>query len=125
MKPILIAAVTIVNLALVFYTIGIVKEQRCRRVTPGVLAFLTAAVLFDIAATTCMILGSRRLITPHGFLGYSALLAMLADTVMLWRHHRRCGSGTVPPGLHLYSRFAYIWWLVAYLTGAVMVAMSR
>ena len=126
MNPILLAAVLIVQLALLFYTVGIVLEQRKRRVTRGVLGFLTAGVVFDIAATACMILGSERsLWTAHGFLGYSALAAMLVDTVRIWGHWRRKGDAEVPRGLHLYSRFAYLWWVVAYITGAALVAMSR
>lgn len=126
MNPILIAAVLIVQFALLCYTVGIVLEQRKRRVTAGVLGFLTAGVVFDVVATTCMILGSKRsLWTPHGFLGYSALAAMLVDTARIWGHRRRHGDGEVPKGLHLYSRFAYLWWVLAYITGAALVAMSH
>jgi len=126
LNPVLLAAVVIVQLALACYTIGIVLEQRGRRATPRVLGFLTLGVVFDVTATACMILGTERsLWTAHGFLGYSALAAMLADTTLVWRHHRRAGEAEVPKGLHLYSRFAYLWWVVAYITGAALVAMSR
>lgn len=126
MNPILRAGVIIVNLALLSYSIGIIREQRRRQVTPGILAFLTVGVGFDVIATTCMILGtSRSLFTLHGFLGYSALAAMLTDTVLVWRQYRRHGSGSVPRGLHLYSRYAYSWWVVAYVTGAALVMASR
>ncbi|MGB5753132.1 MAG: hypothetical protein WBN87_09745, partial [Thermoanaerobaculia bacterium] len=70
MSPILMAGTLIVNLALVFYTIGIVSEQRSHRITKRVLVFLTAGVTFDIIATACMITGSSKgPFTAHGLLG--------------------------------------------------------
>jgi hypothetical protein len=126
MNPILLAGVVIVNLALLAYTAGIVLEQRRRVVTRGALAFLVAGVVFDVAATLCMILGTERsLWTLHGLLGYSALAVMVTDTILIGRHRRREGDGLVPRGLHLYSRLAYAWWVIAYVTGALLVAMSR
>jgi hypothetical protein len=126
MNPILMAGVVIVQLALLSYTVGVVLEQRGRRVTPVVLAFLTAGVVFDITATACMMFGTTKsLWTLHGILGYSALAAMLVDTVRIWRHRLRAGEAEVPKGLHLFSRYAYLWWVVAYITGAALVAMSR
>jgi hypothetical protein len=125
-KPILAAAVVVVQLALISYSVGVVQLQRRRRASPGVLGFLTAGVAFDVAATTCMILGTERgPFTLHGILGYTALAAMLVDTLLVWRHRRRCGASSVPRPLHLYSRAAYAWWVVAYVTGAALVAMSR
>jgi len=126
MNPILMAGVVIVNLALLCYTGGIVIEQRGRRVTTLVLAFLTVGVVFDVTATACMMLGTTQsLWTLHGILGYSALAVMVVDTVRIWRHRRRAGGAEVPRGLHLFSRYAYLWWIVAYVTGAALVAMSR
>jgi hypothetical protein len=126
-NPILLAAVVLVHIALLSYTVGIVLEQRGRRVTGPVRAWLATGVTFDVIATACMILGTERsLFTLHGLLGYSALAVMLVDTVLIWRFAARHGASVeVPRGLHLYSRLAYGWWLVAYVTGAALVAMSR
>ena len=126
MNPTLMAAVIIVQFALVSYTIGIAVEQRKRVVTRVVLTFLTIGVGFDVIATACMILGSERSPwTLHGILGYSALAAMLVDTVRVWRFRGASGGAQVPAGLHLYSRYAYLWWVLAYITGAVLVAMAH
>lgn len=127
MSPILIAGTIIVNFALLAYTIAIVSEQRKQRITNFVLTFLTTGVLLDITATVCMIAGSTHsAITLHGMLGYSALLAMLVDCVLLWRHRQTQGvEAQVARTLHLYSRYAYIWWIVAYITGAVLVAVRH
>ncbi len=126
MSPILIAGTTIVNLALIAYSVGIITEQRKHRVTRTVLWFLTVGVVFDIIATACMIIGSSNSpFTVHGILGYSSLAAMLLETSLAWRQRLRNGEAKVSRGLHLYSRIAYIWWVLAYLTGALLVFVSR
>jgi uncharacterized repeat protein (TIGR03987 family) len=125
LSPILLTGTIIVNLALIFYTIGIVLEQRRHKVTQKVLTFLSLGVLFDIIATVCMIIGSPNSpFSLHGLLGYSSLTAMLIETVLAWRHRVRSGEAEVSRCLHLYSRIAYIWWVLAYVTGALLV-MSR
>ncbi len=126
MKPVLIAGITIVNLALLFYSIAIISEQRGHKVTRKVLSFLTVGVVFDIVATVCMIIGSENSpFSLHGILGYSSLTGMLIDCVLIWRHSLQNGEKEVPKGLHLYSRLAYIWWIFAYITGAIIVASNR
>ena len=122
MAPILIAGTTIVNLALIFYSIGTVTEQRRHQVTPRVLFFLTTGVVFDITATICMIVGSTKSpFSLHGILGYSSLAGMTIETILAWRHRLQRNDSEVGKGLHLYSRLAYIWWVLAYVTGAVLV----
>ena len=126
MKPIIIVAVTIVNLALISYTIGIIAEQRSHRVTATALRFLRFGVVFDIVATTLMVIGSGSgPFTLHGLLGFSSLGAMLVETWLAWRHRSRFGDDIVPGWLHTYSRVAYSWWLVAYVTGAYLVMSGR
>ena len=126
MQPITIFAVTVVNLALVAYGVGIVAEQRSHRVTARALFWLRLGVVLDVVATTAMILGSSSgPFTAHGFVGYSALAVMVVETSLAWRHRARHGDGEVPRWLHLYSRFAYGWWVVAYFTGAWLVMRNR
>ena len=125
MSPILMAGTAIVHLALICYTIGIFTEQRQRRVTKRVLTFLTVGVIFDVVATGCMIAGSSSgPFTAHGLLGFSSLAAMLLETGFAWKHRSRFEDGEVPTWLHRYSRLAYTWWVVAYITGAFLV-MSK
>ena len=125
MNPVLLTGTIIVNLALIFYTVGIFIEQRSRRVSSKVVTFLTAGVIFDLVATGCMIAGSSRgPFTAHGLLGFSSLAAMLLETGFAWRHRLRQGESEVPSWLHRYSRLAYGWWIVAYVTGAILV-MSK
>ncbi len=126
MQPILIAGTSIVIVALLCYSLGIITEQRKHRVTRFVLTALTIGALCDITATICMILGSTNpWYTLHGLLGYSSLAAMLTDTVLLWRHRLANGDAPVGRGLHLYSRVAYVWWVLAFITGGLLVAVNR
>jgi len=125
MNTLSIIGATIVTLALISYSIGIITEQVKKKIIPRVLIFITLGVVLDITATAFMILGSKNSpFTPHGFIGYSALLLMLIELVRIWRAYNKLGMGAdVPKGVHLYSRYAYIWWVVAYITGS-LIAMT-
>lgn len=117
----------VVIVALLFYSIGFSKEQKKKLVTSRVLLFFTLGVVFDISATTLMILGSTQGgITLHGLIGYSSLLGMSIDTFLLWRHNLKQGKDKlVGKSLHLYSRIAYSWWVIAFITGGVLVALRH
>ena len=124
MNPTIVKAVIVVTFALVFYSIGVILEQRRSRITRAVLAFLAIGVTLDITSTVLMILGSSH-ITIHGFIGWSALAAMLTDAVLIWRHWTRQKDGVVSRGLNLYTRYAYSWWVVAYIAGAVIASTLK
>jgi hypothetical protein len=126
MKPILILATTIVNLALVCYSIAIITEQVRHRISSRVMIFITAGLVFDITATILMIIGSENpAFTLHGLLGYSSLTGMLIDAILLWNLKIRNGlKSKVPRSLHLYTRAAYSWWILAYITGALIVLLK-
>jgi hypothetical protein len=117
LNPTLINGMAVVTLALICYSVAIVTEQKKKVINTRILAFLTSGIILDISATVLMIVGSSHIpITLHGFIGYSALLAMLIDTILIWLvriNHKK----TVSPKLHLYTRIAYIWWVFAYFAG--------
>ena len=117
----------VVTIALVFYSIGFSKERKRKLADNRVLLFYTIGVCLDISATILMIIGSSKgMMTVHGMIGYSSLLGMLTDTILLWRHNLRNGSETVVTRvLHLYSRIAFTWWIIAYITGGLLVALSK
>jgi uncharacterized membrane protein len=125
MNPLSRTGATIVVFALLSYTVAVVAEQRRRRLAPRVLLFLTIGVLLDVTATAFMILGSSKgAFTLHGVLGYSSLAAMIVDTLLVWRLAASRGAeAAVPRGLHLYTRAAYLWWVAAFITGGLLVAM--
>jgi len=113
----------IVFLALASYAIGTIIEQRRRVITNNVLIFISAGIVFDIIATIFMILGtSNSLFSLHGIIGYSSLLAMIIDALLLWRFRLKFGAvEEVNYSLHLYSRFAFLWWVIAFITGLLLV----
>jgi len=116
----------IVVLALIAYSIAILTEQKTHRVSNRVLIFITLGIILDITATAFMILGSGNTpFTLHGFIGYSSLGAMLIDTVLIWGHRLKTGATEkVSKRLHLYSRYAYIWWIIAFITGGLLVMVK-
>ncbi|MFC1931864.1 hypothetical protein ACFLXJ_06675 [Chloroflexota bacterium] len=121
MNPVIIRAVVVVTFALIFYSVAVITEQRKAVVTKQILFFLTGGVLLDISSTVLMIIGSTNIpLTVHGCIGYSALLVMLTDAILIWKHWINNGINTIPRRIHLYTRIAYGWWVIAYIVGAVM-----
>ncbi len=121
MNDVLVRAVIVVTVALACYAVGAITEQRKRIVTRTVLIFLTAGVLLDISSTALMIAGSGNIpITAHGMIGYSALVVMLIDAILIWRHRIKHGITKVPKRLHMYTRYAFSWWVIAYIAGAII-----
>jgi hypothetical protein len=116
---------TVVVFALAAYSVAIITEQRKRTLSKMVLTFLMLGVCLDAVATTFMILGSAKgAFTLHGVIGYSSLAAMFTDAVLMWRLKSKLGlNSTVPRKLHLYSRYAYLWWVMAFITGGLLVAL--
>ncbi len=126
MDPILKTGTIIVNFALLSYTIAVISQYRSRKINKILLGFLTAGVLLDIIATAFMIIGSTNSpFTLHGFLGYSALLGMLIDMYLMWKVKTKNGMGhKINNKLHSYSLIAYSWWVIAYISGAVIIMMK-
>ena len=127
MNKLVMVGSTIVFFALLFYSIGIFTEQKHKKVLSRVLLFLTLGIIFDITATAFMIAGSSKgLFTLHGFIGYTSLSGMLIDNILIWKLRLKNGIGTgVPDAIHKYSRYAYIWWVGAFITGGLLVAVSK
>lgn len=109
----------IVTLALIFYSIGVITEQRRRIISANVLRFITLGLACDISGTVCMIIGAQKIVTLHGAIGYSALLAMLIDIFLLYRAKTK-REGFPSKKLHLYTLIAYLWWVIVYISGCVM-----
>jgi len=122
MNTLLLVGSIVVFLALTSYSIAIITEQIKRKISNRVLIFLTLGISLDIIATLCMIIGSPNSpFTIHGFIGYSALAVMLIDAIAIWNFKLKNDSeAVVGKKLHLYSLFAYLWWVVAFITGAVL-----
>jgi len=117
---------SVVVFALLSYAIGVITEQRTSIISKKVIAFLTLGVCLDITATIFMIVGSNKGgFTLHGFIGYSSLLGMLLDAILMWIRVIKNGLNIeVPKSLHLFSRYAFIWWVLAFITGGLLVLLK-
>ena len=124
MKPILLAGISIVHLALLSYATAIVIQSRKKAITRYVLFFLTLGIILDLSATICMVIGSGKVISLHGMIGYSSLAGMLADTIISYLNVRRNGLNSVLSQKFIrWSQAAFSYWVVAYITGAILVMM--
>ena len=126
-EMVIVVGVIFIHIALVLYSIFIYKERKYRRATNGVVGFITAAVLFDISATICMMLGTvENWLTLHGVLGYTAVVVMITDAFFIWKH--RIKHGTEVPfsdTLNRNSKLGYILWLVAFGTGELLAVINH
>ncbi len=126
METIIVVGIVFVHMALLLYTIFIIQEFKIAKATTSILSYLTTAVIFDLIATTCMMIGTTNTyFTFHGIMGYIGLLFMIIDAVLIWKHRIANGAEVVfSKGLNLYSKLAYTWWVIAFITG-VVISMQR
>lgn len=113
----------IITLSLLSYGIGSIAVVRFKIVTPGILVFLTLGVLLDFVAVTMMVVNSEKSIfSLHGILGYTAMLTMLVNMILVWRCYFKSGFDSVISNpLITYTKIAYVWWLIVYITGSILV----
>lgn len=118
---------TIVVLALISYSVGVISEQRTKILSKKAVFMITLGVILDITATIYMIIGSSKSgITLHGVIGYSSLAGMLLDSIFIWNRVLKTSFNTeVPLKLHRYTRYAYLWWVTAFITGGLLVFLER
>lgn len=126
MKLISLVGAFVITLALLFYGAGSVSLQRFRKVSKGVLWFISIGLFFDIIAIVCMVVGSRNSsYAYHAILGVLASLAMLVNLILVLMVYKKGGlDASINKSLYLYSRFAYGWWLVTYITGFLLVILN-
>ena len=119
------AGIYIVNLALISYTIAIIIQRRRKLMTRNVLIFLTLGIIFDINSTLCMIIGAGHILTVHGVIGYTSLAGMVADTVYSYSLVKKSGiNAAVSAGFNRWSGIAWLYWIMAYITGVIIVAVK-
>lgn len=125
MNNTLIAGTVVVNMALVFYTISFIVFSRTHGLSRKLLTIFSLGLFFDVLATTLMIIGSTNSpFTLHGFIGYSALLTMFIEGYILWKFYYRNGFSNVQSvSIKRYTIFSYIWWVCAYISGAIIAVV--
>ncbi len=113
---------TVVLLALVFYTLGFVNERKIKTAGKTVLLFYTLGLVMDVTATGLMIKGATHLFSIHGLIGYTSLTGMIVEVISLWRFKIKKGMQQYfPQWLHRLSVYTYSWWIIAFVTGLVLV----
>ena len=126
MAKVTVFGIFFVHIALILYTLFIIFESKKQKTTKLVLGLITLAVIFDIIATICMMIGTTRTyFTFHGIMGYLGLSLMIIDAVLLWKYKLKYGIETIiSKSLNSFTKIAYSWWMVAYITG-VLVSIFR
>ena len=127
MNTCLLFGISIVNIALLLYTSAFVIARRKKIVSKLFYSVLLAGVFFDISATTLMIIGSSHgPLTLHGIIGYSSLGAMITEAVNYFLFVRKNGFGTSfsKKSLKVFT-FVFIYWVLAYITGSVLVMLRN
>lgn len=114
-------AVISINLALVFYTIGVWSEKKQGILKFWHLVMFCFGLLFDTVGTTLMsrISGTMLKATLHGITGLSALLLMLfhvlwAITVLAKNNEK------MKIEFHRFSIMVWAIWLIPFISGAIM-----
>lgn len=127
MPSVIVAGVILIHIALILYSVFFYKEHKYKRATTGLLIFITIAVMFDLSATICMMMGTaKEYFTLHGILGYTALTVMIIDAIFIWKHRINNGSETpFSVNLNRYSVFAYILWIIAFATGEYLAIINH
>lgn len=109
-------AVIIINLALVFYSIGVWSERIAGRLKSWHLAFFWLGLVFDTWGTGLMVEFAGGLtFDVHGITGVAAIVLMLVHavwaTVVLVRKDE-----AMILRFHRFSVFVWVIWLVPYLS---------
>lgn len=123
MEPIAVVGAFIITLSLLTYGIGSITLIRFKIIGSIALVFLTIGVILDVSAIVLMMIGAKGTpFTLHGFIGYLAFLIMLIDTIWVWVSYFKNGiDSRVSNKLFTFAKYAYLCWVIAYLTGSLIV----
>lgn len=127
MNQISIIGAFIITLSLLAYGIGSITLFRFKIVSIVVLIFLTTGLIFDATAIVFMVIGAQGTpFTLHGFVGYLAFFVMLIDAICFWVVYFKNGiDSPVSKKLLRYAKYAYLYWVFAYITGSLIVLWRR
>lgn len=121
MTGVVLWSTVLINLALVFYSIGVWSERVSRYLKPWHVAMFWTGLVFDIAGTVAMemIRPGFDWMSMHTITGQLALWLMLGHAVWATRTIR-AGDESALTRFHRYSLMVWAFWLVPYLGGAVL-----
>lgn len=121
----LIYAIVFINLALVFYTIGVWSEKKQGVLKKWHTAIFYVGLIFDTLGTTVMskIAGKGFELNFHGITGLLAIILMLFHaawaTAVLVK-----GDEKSKANFHKFSIVVWVIWLIPFLSGAIF-GMTR
>ena len=121
MSGITLWSTILINLAFLFYTIGVWAERLSRFLKPWHVVMFWCGLAFDISGTIAMemIRPGFDWLSLHTITGQLALWLMLAHAIWAtWTILR--GTDAAKRSFHKYSLFVWLFWLVPYLGGAVL-----
>jgi uncharacterized repeat protein (TIGR03987 family) len=116
---VLIYAVVFINLALLFYTIGVWGEKKQRKLKRWHLYVFWAGLIFDTLGTTFMSLIANDVISfnLHSLTGLFAILLMLFHVIwasyVLIRNNEQ-----MKVNFHKFSLLVWMIWLIPFFSGA-------
>ena len=113
----LVFSIVLVNLALIIYTISILNEFRRKTLFPWHVVMFSIGLICDAFGTFIMyrIGGSALPVGLHGYLGYTALLLMLINTIgsiLILKKYKRLINQ-----FYKFSMLAWVVWIVSYVAG--------
>ncbi len=121
----LIISTILINLALLFYSIGVWAERIAHYLKKWHLVAFWAGFIFDVSGTYAMsklATGPFNLMALHTLTGQIALWLMLAHAI--WATYVvRKGSKKKRTDFHRYSLIVWLIWLVPYFGGMIMGMM--
>ncbi|WP_055668998.1 HsmA family protein [Desnuesiella massiliensis] len=118
-------AVIFINLALVFYTIGVWSEKKSGELKLWHLIIFWLGLVFDTTGTTLMskLANDASLFSFHGITGLLAIILMLFHagwaTMVLLKNNMEMKNK-----FHKFSIVVWVIWLVPFISGAIF-AMTR
>ena len=123
MNPIAVVGAFVMTLSFLAYGIGSVTLERFKIVGSIVLIFFSVGILFETTAIVMMYIGSdASLMGLHGLIGIFAFLIMLVNTAWVWGVYVKKGiDASVNTALLHYTKTAYFLWVLAYLTGIIVL----
>lgn len=122
MSKILIFSIVTINLALLFYSIGVWSERFSRFLKAWHLATFWIGFSFDVCGTVAMHFISDNpfdLTDMHTLTGQVALWLMLAHAIWATYVVKR-NKTDLRKSFHRYSIFVWLIWLVPYIGGAML-----
>lgn len=117
----LLYAVIAINLALVFYSIGVWSEKIQGTLKKWHLVIFWTGLAFDTIGTSLMseLAKDGFKFNFHGITGLLAIILMLVHalwaTYVIIRNNERAKSG-----FHKFSIFVWIIWLIPFISGAIL-----